>query len=592
MTHRMEYLVEEGVSKIQSRLMRVLDEIVETKVKDLVEQRLDSAVHARLGRSLKQAVSGEEYVNLIDSRLKLVLNELWMEATKKGDVSTLSNAVPPSGYAKKDTPRSDYVQPDSVHMPGQAKKDTPRSDYVQHDDIPPPGYVKPDRGGSSRGLDLNHQTSRVSSSDSHMSAPSSIKPQHQHQHLVGDVRPSQPHVPLAPPLLFPASESFGNFFNPNPSSGRGTPTNTNTNTNTNIIIYPSANSGRGTPTNNTIYPTANSGRATPTRTTYVPSAQMDDVPPPGYVNQAGGATPRGTYDVPPPTYVKQDTPRGSYRVPEQVEHVTYDSAKVLMNKNSNVQSHAPPQGAMNQGHAHAASPPLSTAQAHRGADAYTERGYVVNGHVEASSYNIDRDNASASVMGMDMTREALQMSNSSSWPPMVDRANFEGSWPPDSDAMTLVSSRSFADNLSPPTLSPGVSASPIPQQGPPPTTPQSHNVTASSMSPQMQMLQLQLQPAYQNVPSKLGIVITNTRPYRVLKLQAPMDANGTVQGDSEYLNEPIIPGDRIVAINAQHLESLSLAQVLDLVSGPSRTMATLQLMRRDGAVYTVHLCRQ
>jgi hypothetical protein len=47
-----------------------------------------------------------------------------------------------------------------------------------------------------------------------------------------------------------------------------------------------------------------------------------------------------------------------------------------------------------------------------------------------------------------------------------------------------------------------------------------------------------------------------------------------------------------MAINAQQLDSLSLAQVLDLVSGPPRTMVTLQLMRRDGAVYTVHLCRQ
>ena len=52
----------------------------------------------------------------------------------------------------------------------------------------------------------------------------------------------------------------------------------------------------------------------------------------------------------------------------------------------------------------------------------------------------------------------------------------------------------------------------------------------------------------------MGIEVTKKPPYSVLAINDLMDCNAVKQGESGYLNEKIVPGDRIIEVNGQPAE--------------------------------------
>ena len=58
--------------------------------------------------------------------------------------------------------------------------------------------------------------------------------------------------------------------------------------------------------------------------------------------------------------------------------------------------------------------------------------------------------------------------------------------------------------------------------------------------------------AHQNIGGHVGLEVTLEPPHAVVVVQDLVDANFVKQGSVGYLNEPVLPGDRILMVTSFH----------------------------------------
>ena len=86
--------------------------------------------------------------------------------------------------------------------------------------------------------------------------------------------------------------------------------------------------------------------------------------------------------------------------------------------------------------------------------------------------------------------------------------------------------------------------------------------------------------------------VTKRSPFIVLEVEDLMDENYFVQGSLGYSNELVKPGDKLLRVDDTGVESATVKQLHELLSGDMHSMAELSLLRgQGGEEYSIQVRR-